>query len=126
MLNHKSTKNLSAGEALSALGLTDAAANRYYYALYQAAVHRLTVLGWTPGRFESGAVQWSHTMIYLNIFLVRRRRSDRALFDAMRNMRERADYSDRSVEAGSLAAHVAAVREFVEEGTEWGIRESRN
>ena len=45
MLAHKATANLRAGVILSAAGLIDAAASRYYYAMFQAAVHRLTVLG---------------------------------------------------------------------------------
>src|SRR5262245_23983092 len=115
MLRDKAHANLKAGEALLALGLIDPAASRYYYAMYQAAVHALTRRGRTPARLESGAVEWGHAMVLNNVFLVRGRRSDRALYDAMRGMRTRADYRDSAVEPGDLAACVAAVRDFVEE-----------
>ena len=93
------------------------AASRYYYALFQAAVHRLTALGWTPGRLASGAVEWTHTSVQNNILLARGRRSDRELFTVMRRMREKADYGEFDVDHEPLAAHVAAVREFVEQVT---------
>ena len=117
MLQHKAAKNLQAGETLAALGLVDPAASRYYYALFQAAVHRLMQRGWTPGRLRSGAIQWDHTMVMSNILLVRGRRSDRELYESMRNIREDADYRDETVDPAVLARHVSAVRDFVEEAT---------
>lgn len=117
MLKDKSAKNLRAGETLAALGLVDPAASRYYCAIYQAAVHAQTLRGWTPGRLRSGALEWSHVMVMNNVSLVRGRRSDRTLYEAMREMREEADYHIDTVPAGRLAAHVAAVRAFVEEAT---------
>ena len=116
-MKDKSTRNLTAGEALRALGLTDAAAGRYYYSLYQAAVHRLTLLGWTPGRVRRGAIEWSHVMVMKHVHLVRGRASDCDLYGAMRALRTRADYRDDNVDAGELADCVPAVREFVEEAT---------
>jgi len=117
MLKNKASNNLRAGEALAVLGLRDPAASRYYYAMFQAAVHRLTVLGWTPGRLERGAVRWGHAMVANNVLLVRKLRSDRDLYAEMQDLRERADYRDDSVKQERLAARVAAVREFVEEAT---------
>ena len=55
MLNDKAKANLRAGDILAAAGLHDPAASRYYYSLYQAAVHGLSRLGRTPGRTRSGA-----------------------------------------------------------------------
>jgi uncharacterized protein (UPF0332 family) len=115
MLKDKSAKNLQAGAALAALGLVDPAATRYYYSMFQAAVHRLTALGWTPARLEMGAVKWSHAMVAGNVFLVRRRRDDRDLFRDMRRIREQADYADDSVANEELALGVAAAKAFVEE-----------
>ena len=115
MLSDKARANLQAGEILSAAGLADPAASRYYYAMFQAAVHRLIKLGWTPGRLSSGAVEWDHTMVANNVLLVRRLRSDRDLFARMRDLRVRADYRTARVSSGELAAEVAAVRDFVEE-----------
>ena len=117
MLKDKSTRNLAAGEALRALGLTDAAATRYYFALYQAAVHRLTKLGWTPGSIQVGGVEWNHDMVVSNAYLVRRRRTDRALVDAIFTLRTMADYHEDSIDPSHLAAELADVREFVEEAT---------
>jgi uncharacterized protein (UPF0332 family) len=115
MLSDKAKANLQAGEILSAAGLVDPAASRYYYAMFQAAVHRLTALGWTPGRLSSGAVKWDHTMVANNVLLVRRRRSDRDLFAEVRRLRERADYEDKAADRDRLALLVVAMREFVEE-----------
>ena len=115
MLSDKARANLQAGEILSAAGLFDPAASRCYYAMFQAAVHRLTTLGWTPGRLSSGAVEWDHTMVANNVLLVRRRRANRDLFARMRDLRERADYATARIPAGDLAAEVAAVRDLVEE-----------
>ena len=115
MLSDKARANLQAGEILSAAGLVDPAASRFYYAMFQAAVHRLAALGWTPGRLASGAVKWSHTMVLQNVFLVRRTRSDRDLLERMRDLREQADYGEDGVPAQRLAAQIAAVRDFVEE-----------
>jgi hypothetical protein len=117
MLRHKARDNLRAGEALAALGLVDPATSRYYYAMYQAAVHRLTRRGWTPGRLQSGAVEWSHVVVMNNASLLRGRRGDRALFDAMRQLRMKADYDDDALPPESLAGAVHAVRDFVEELT---------
>jgi len=114
MLKDKAVTNLRAGEALSALGLVDPAASRYYYSMYQAAVHRFAELGLTPGRIRSGAVEWDHSMVMNNVSLVRGRRSDRIVYQAMRELRRLADYGNKSIKPGELAAHVAAVREFVE------------
>jgi len=117
MLKDKSARNLQAGEILAAAGLVDPAASRFYYAMFQAAVHRLTALGWTPGRFGSGAIEWSHTTVYHNILLVRSRRSDSDLFRDMRWMRQQADYSEDSIAQEELSRRMASVRDFVEEAT---------
>lgn len=115
MLRDKAKDNLRAGEALAALGLVDPATNRYYYAMYQAAVHALTRRGWTPGRLESGAVDWSHVVLMNNASLLRGRRSDRLLLGEMRDLRMQADYGDGSVIPVHLAELVADVRDLVEE-----------
>jgi len=115
MLNKKAAKNLQAGEILAVAGLVDPAASRYYYAMFQAAVHRLTALGWTPARLARGAVRWTHTMVANNVLLVRKRRSDRDLYAELLRLREQADYRDEPVDPEGLAVHVVAVREFVEE-----------
>lgn len=115
MLRHKAKDNLRAGEALAALGLVDPATSRYYYAMYQAAVHALTRRGWTPGRLQSGAVDWSHVVVMHNASLLRGRRTDRFLFEAMRDLRVQADYRDKSVDHAQLADKVDDVRELVEE-----------
>ena len=115
MLADKSAANLRAGDILAAAGLIDPAASRYYYAMFQAAVHRLTKLGWTPGRLSSGAVEWNHTMVANNVLLVRRLRSDRDFFARMRDLRARADYRETSIRPEELAVELDAVRRFVEE-----------
>jgi uncharacterized protein (UPF0332 family) len=117
MLKHKAKTNLRAGEALLALGLIDPAASRYYYALFQAAVSRLVEQGRTPGSLASGAVKWSHSVVANNTYLLRQRRSDRLLFDSLRELRNQADYWPTSVDPLEVAVHAGDVREFVEEVT---------
>jgi uncharacterized protein (UPF0332 family) len=117
MLRHKARDNLRAGEALAALGLVDPATSRYYYAMYQAAVHTLTRRGWTPGRLESGAIEWSHVVVMRNASLLRGQRADRSLFGTMRDLRMQADYDDDGIVPGELAVRVDEVRSFVEELT---------
>lgn len=115
MLKDKSRSNLKAGEALSALGLTEPAASRYYYAMYQAAVHVIRAQGWTPHSFRSGAVEWNHDIVAANVYLVRRRRSDKDLYRAIRKLRVKADYHDQSIDNMELGELVGQVRAFVEE-----------
>ena len=117
MLKDKALASLAAGDLLLERGFTDDAASRYYYAMFQAAVHALTRQGWTPGRLQSGALEWGHVVVLNNVSLVRGRRSDRALFDSMRDLRVKADYRDDSIAPGLLAARVDDVRAFVEEVT---------
>jgi len=117
MLKDKAAANLKAGEALLALGLIDPAASRYYYALYQAAVHALTRQGWSPGALRSGAIEWDQDVVTNNAYLVRRRRSDRDLFRTMRKARTEADYLDDSTDGEALASLVVDVRDVVQEAT---------
>lgn len=117
MLRHKARDNLRAGEALAALGLVDPATSRYYYAMYQAAVHALTRKGWTPGRLQSGAIDWAHVVVMNNALLLRGQRADRHLFEVMRDLRRQADYGDEGVVPARLASLVDEVRGLVEELT---------
>lgn len=94
MLNDKAHENLQAGEILLARGHVNAAASRLYYAMYQAAVHRLTRLGIRPGNVRSGAVEWDHSMVENNAKQLRGRWSDRLLYRQCRARRVEADYTD--------------------------------
>jgi uncharacterized protein (UPF0332 family) len=118
MLKEKARKNLKVADVALALGFVDAAASRYYYAAFQAAVHGLTRRGRTPGQFRAGAIEWDHVMVMHNVALVRGRRSDRELLRELRELRRTADYHDDSVESTELAAIVADARAFVEEVAE--------
>lgn len=67
MLKDKAVENLAAGNLLVERGHANAAASRYYYAMFQAAVHRLNLKGWRPGAVRSGAVDWDHSMVLNNL-----------------------------------------------------------
>ena len=67
MLKDKAVENLAAGDLLVERGHPNAAASRYYYAMFQAAVHRLNLKGWKPGAVRSGAVDWDHSMVLNNL-----------------------------------------------------------
>jgi hypothetical protein len=116
MLKDKSLQNLRAGEALLAFGHLDAAASRLYYACYQAAVHRLTLLGKSPGAIRSGAVKWDHIMVRNVASLVRGRRGDGVVYEQARALRTVADYSSHDhATDGMVRALLPWVRDFVEE-----------
>ena len=117
MLKDKALENLAAGESLLAAGHVNAATTRLYYAMYQAAVHRLTLKGHRPGTIRSGAVDWDHSMVENNVFMCRRDRRDRPLYAVMRRLRGQADYDDGSVERCRLDERREAIRDFVEELT---------
>lgn len=117
MLRHKARDNLRAGEALAAFGLIDSATSRYYYAMYQAAVHALTRKGWTPERLQSGAIDWAHVVVMNNASLLRGEPSDRALIGTMRRLRMLADYGSDTVDRTELAVLVDPIRDLVEDLT---------
>jgi uncharacterized protein (UPF0332 family) len=117
MLKDKALASLAAGDLLVERGFPDDAASRYYYAMYRAAVHALTVQGRRPGQFRSGAVDWDHSMVENNAGLIRKRFEDRMLYRDMREMRVLADYRPGSVNVGDLRRCRPEVAAFVKELT---------
>jgi uncharacterized protein (UPF0332 family) len=115
MLKDKALENLAAGESLLAAGRINAAASRYYYAMYQAAVHSLTTSGKQPGAFRSGAVEWDHSMVENNAGMLRRSYEDRALYGFLRRTRVKADYKADDVDAADLRPLCEDIAHFVEE-----------
>jgi uncharacterized protein (UPF0332 family) len=115
MLKDKALENLAAGESLLAERRVNAAASRLYYAMYQAAVHRLTLYGHRPGKIRSGAVDWDHSMVENNVFMCRGDRRDRPLYIVMRRLRGQADYDDDAVDGWKLDERRDAIRGFVRE-----------
>jgi uncharacterized protein (UPF0332 family) len=115
MLKDKAIENLAAAELLLARGHVNAAASRYYYAMYEAAVWALTKKGKLPGAFRSGAVEWDHSMVENNAGMLRSSFEDRLLYGAMRAARVTADYHADCVNALELRRSRAAVAEFVKE-----------
>ena len=116
-LKDKALENLEAGQWLLDRGRPNAAASRLYYSMYQAAVHRLTVKGVTPGQRRSGAVRWDHSMVENNSGFLRNSFEDRMLYREMRNMRTTADYKTDSVSAPRLRVLRAAIADYVKEVT---------
>ena len=115
MLKDKALENLEAGDLLLERGLLNAAASRYYYAMFQAAVFRLELAGDAPGRFQSGAVRWDHATIANNTLRLRGRREDRKLYHAVRQLRVRADYFEAPIGPADIAPLRSRVRGFVQE-----------
>jgi uncharacterized protein (UPF0332 family) len=115
MLKDKAIENLAAGELLLDHGHVNAAASRFYYAMYEAAVHRLTLYGHRPGKIRSGAVDWDHSMVENNVFMCRGDRRDRPLYTVMRRLRGQADYDDDAVDKLKLDERRDAIRDFVRE-----------
>ena len=96
------------------MGLVNAAANRLYYAAFQAGVHALESKGrhWTE--FRDNAKKWEHGMIAGNTNLIRNVAADRKLYSRLRNYREEADYQVTSVNPKLVEATVADLRGLVE------------
>jgi uncharacterized protein (UPF0332 family) len=117
MLKDKALASLAAGDLLLERGIPDDAASRYYYAMYRAAVHRLTGLGFRPDAVRSGAVEWDQSMVLNNTRRLRGVWHDRCLYETMRRFRSDADYADESVEASKVEAHREAIRDFVRDLT---------
>ena len=117
MLKDKAVENLAAGDLLFDRGHVNAAASRYYYAMYQAAVHRLTQRGFRPERIRSGAVEWDHSMVLNNTRWLRKSWRDNLLYLEMRRLRSGADYGDESISVADIADRREAIRDFVRELT---------
>ena len=123
MLRDKAHENLASGELLLERGHVNAAASRYYYSMYQAAVPRLEQIGLRPGTVRSGALEWDHSMVENNVSACRKQTLDRFLFMRMRRLRSRADYADEPALRSELEEEVDMIRRFVREVTSWTIRE---
>lgn len=115
MLKDKAFENLAAGERLFEDGRFNAAASRYYYAAFQAAVVRFGALGRTPGSLRSGAERWDHASIANNVSLLRGRREDGRLYRDLMRLRIKADYFDDAVDSLRLGAQREEVGAFVRE-----------
>jgi len=115
MLKDKALENLAAGDILLRRGHVNAAASRYYYAMYQAAVHTLTRQGRVPGQIRSGAVEWDHSMVENNTRMLRQHVPDRFLYGGLRRLRTRADYGPIDVMRHEVEDVRRGVDEFVKE-----------
>jgi uncharacterized protein (UPF0332 family) len=116
-LADKALENLTAGDVLLDRGLVNAAASRFYYSMYQAAVHGLTQRGFRPEVIRSGAVDWDHSMVENNSGFIRRRFEDRELYRELRRLRLIADYQEAAVNALKLRTRRAPIADFVKELT---------
>lgn len=115
MMNDKATENLAAGDLLLGHRLVSASASRFYYSMFQAAVHELTRRGLRPESIRSGARDWDHSMVENNCGLLRRSPEDRALYREMRALRIDADYRGHPTDAADVISRRAAVADFVKE-----------
>jgi uncharacterized protein (UPF0332 family) len=112
-LKWKAIQNLQAGILLLERGLADGAANRLYYALFQAAVFGLERAGRTPREARPGAKVWDHRIVGDRIVSVRGLHEDGRLFRRMRDLREIADYDSRPVDRRKVESWKHDVGRFV-------------
>lgn len=117
LVKQKAQSSLEACKALVSHKLTDSAASRLYYALFQAGVHALDQQGRDPRKLDGHASEgrWSHTFFRNNASLCRGNREDRRLFRAAYDLRVTADYSDVPVEAHQIGKLMPAVEGFLQE-----------
>ncbi|HET6203495.1 MAG TPA: HEPN domain-containing protein [Planctomycetota bacterium] len=109
----KALQNLRAGALLFDRGLYDAAASRYYYAVFQACVHALEGRGLTPGTTIPGARRWDHPTVRVRAAAVRDRPEDERFFEDLRLLRERADYNPEPIGHGAVESCRREVERFV-------------
>lgn len=114
-MKEKAIQNLEAGNLLLVRGLVDAAASRFYYALFQAAIHALEGKRASPSR--PGARPWSHRVVGDRIAGVRNRDGDAAFFRKVRDLRGRADYDASPVERRDVEYLKHEIERFVREVT---------
>jgi hypothetical protein len=93
----KAKANIAAARMLAERGWYDGAANRAYFALFQAGVGWMAQMGKTPDQFSRGATRWRHAVIVDNASLYRRRMQDVLLFRGVRDQRVQADYDSAAV-----------------------------
>jgi hypothetical protein len=83
-------------------GFLCSATNRYYYALYQAT------RGWVERQnrsfkeFRESAKDWEHGMMVNVAWEVRKSTDDMDLYKTVRDLRERADYSEIPISLADL------------------------
>ena len=111
----KAVENLAAGDLLVERGHPNAAASRYDYAMFQAAVHRLTQRGIRPEAVRSGAIDWDHSMVLNTTRWLRRSWRDQLLYLEMRRLRAEAGYGDEPFSVSDLTDRRASIRDFVKE-----------
>lgn len=114
-MKKKAASSLVACKALVSSRLTDSAASRLYYALFQAGVHVLERQGKNPADFTSGATQWAHGWICDNAYLFRKVREDKRLFKMAYSLRERADYRVPPVQPCELDPLLPRAEDFVQD-----------
>ncbi len=107
----KAIENLRAAEALSELGLFNAAANRAYYAAFQAALAIITVKGLQPNT-DHAKVQAT-----FNGEVIRRSKYITASFKRylleMQNIRNIADYEIVPISKRKSDKQLAMAQEFI-------------
>lgn len=108
-------ENLRAGLLLLERGLLRGAANRFYYAAFQAAVYALEGQGRRPSEFRDP--YWTDATVGHLAPLARYRPEDRLSFAWLYDLRLKADYLTGPVSRAELASARHEVRRFVEEVT---------
>ncbi|HET6202898.1 MAG TPA: HEPN domain-containing protein [Planctomycetota bacterium] len=114
----KARENLEVGLRLLEEGFVDAAANRLYYAVFQAAAYALGRGGRLPSESRGSAAVWDHRIIGDRIALLRGEPDDGRLFRELRSLRERADYQEGPVDRRELERRKRDVERFVRGVTE--------
>ena len=116
-MRRKARRTLDTALRLLEEGRLDDAANRFYYAAFQAAVHGLERRGFAPGDFRPDATRWSHRTVIEEVARIRNREEDRNLLMALEQLRTTADYTAESVSRSKLEYLRRETERFVREVT---------
>ena len=98
-------------------GFVNAAASRYYYAMFHAALHRYGAMAQVAPEVLQGMRTpggWDHRRVAARASAIRGVAADRWLLREMRQVRNDADYEEVGIDPARLRGRLEAVRRFLE------------
>ena len=116
-MRRKALENLDLGLLLLDLGYTDGAANRLYFAVFQAAVYALERKGLRPWHLQPGSHRWRHVVVRRQVLPLRGRREDAVVFSELWRLRTKADYRLAPVSPAEIETWAPLAARFVREVT---------
>jgi hypothetical protein len=111
-------ENLSTAEGAYEAGCFNAAASRFYYAMFHAALYRYKSRAQVAADELAGMRaqgRWDHRQVALKGAAVRGIAADRNFLLTMRALRNDADYEEVGVDPAKLHGRLNAIKKFMED-----------